>query len=116
MSKKLAEPGPDPAQHQLIKLTAKQLDIYALIDSGAPVSLLSQDTYNQLGDEYKSALTTPAVKLHSVTGQAIEVVGTATVTFSMGDKLSMTHQFQIAKNLQPYKSILGLDFLANPKH
>ena len=97
-------------------MTTGQRDIYALIDSGAPVSLLSYERYSEIDADHKSSLSPPSVNLRSVTGQPLELVGTATLTFSMADNLQVTHQFHVAKNLQPYEAIIGLDFLAEPEH
>ena len=97
-------------------LTVRSQNIFALIDSGAPVSLLSYEAYNALEPDLKSTLSTPTVKLSSVTGQAIEVIGTAKITFFLTETLQVSHQFQVTKGLQPYEAILGLDFLANPSN
>ena len=112
MSKKLPGPGTEPAKHQLLKLSVGQRQIFALVDSGAPVSLLSSSTYHSLGQN--SILTPPSVNLKSVTGQQLEVVGTAEVTFNLAEALCVSHEFQITKNLEPYEAIIGLDFLADP--
>ena len=112
VSKKLPGPGTEPAKHQLLKLSVGQRQIFALVDSGAPVSLLSSSTYHSLGQN--SILTPPSVNLKSVTGQQLEVVGTAEVTFNLAEALCVSHEFQITKNLEPYEAIIGLDFLADP--
>ena len=115
MPKKRDGPGSDPAQHQLLKLTFEEHEIFALIDSGAPVSLLSHEAYCKI-EGCKTPLSTPTVNLKSVTGQPLEIVGTSAITFSIEKNLQVTHQFHVAKNLKPYQAILGLDFLANPSH
>ena len=94
----------------------EQHDTYALIDSGAPVSLLSYDEYNKIDEKFKSPLSMPSVALKSVTGQSLDVVGATSVTFFISEKLRVVHEFQVVKNLQPYEAILGLDFLAHPSH
>ena len=112
MSKKLPGPGTEPAKHQLLKLTVGQRQIFALVDSGAPVSLLKASTYHSLGQN--SIIAPPNVNLKSVTGQQLEVVGTAEVTFNIAEALCVSHEFQITKDIEPYEAIIGLDFLADP--
>ena len=90
--------------------------MFALVDSGAPVSLMSKEGYDAIDPNQKSPLSMPTAKLSSVTGQSIEVIGTATVTFFVSEDTQVAHLFHIASELQPYDVILGLDFLAKPEH
>ena len=63
LSKKRATPRPAPAEHQLLKMTIKEHHIFALVDSGAPVSLMSKEGYDAIDPDQKSPLPMLTAKL-----------------------------------------------------
>ena len=94
-----------------MRLSNQQGELYALIDSGASHSLMSQTTFDRLSSE---PLSVPEVSLKSVTGHPLEITGTCELTLQVQDKLQVTHRFHIVSDPMPYDAILGLDFLADP--
>ena len=78
-----------------------------LIDTGATRSCISESFFNTL--EGVQLLEIYGLRVISASGEAINVKGMATITFTI-DKTPFIHTFIICKNVkQPF--ILGLDFL-----
>ena len=94
-----------------MRLSNHQGELYALIDSGASHSLMSQATFDRL---FSEPLSVPEVSLKSVTGHPLEITGTCELTLEAHVKLQVTHRFHIVSDPMPYDAILGLDFLADP--
>ena len=73
---------------------------------------MDERVYHQMSDQ---PLHSTELLLKSVTGQTLEVLGSGEVTFSISPDHSLTHRFQVVRNLQPYEAILGLNFLSEPR-
>ena len=94
-----------------MRLSNQEGELFALIDSGASHSLMSENTFVRL---FTETLTPPEVDLKSVTGQHLNITGSCELTLNAQDNLQITHQFHIVSDPMPYDAIIGLDFLADP--
>ena len=85
---------------------------YALVDSGADISLISRETFEKI--DAKNVLefsTEDCIPLHSVSGEELENFGTAVLRVKMS-KFESTYKFQIIEGMNT-QCILGNDFLTD---
>ena len=83
---------------------------YALVDSGADISLMSKETFDKIAAENVLDFTTEEwVALQSASGHKIEAVGTAFLQVKLS-KFSQPYRFQVIDGLHT-QCILGNDFL-----
>ena len=86
----------------------------ALVDTGADLSLLDSRVYEKIDKERKSNLVEERfIKLKSVTGQNIQILGKSLVHFKIQDK-EFSFIFSVVENLRK-DVIIGDDFLINCK-
>ena len=73
---------------------------YALVDSGADISLMSKETFDKIAAENVLDFTTEEwVALQSASGHKIEAVGTAFLQVKLS-KFSQPYRFQVIDGLQ----------------
>ena len=84
-------------------------EIQFLVDTGATVTCLSSDIWNQTADEQKPKLEEPNRKLMSVGGQALPVWGILTTEVDI-EGHPITCQLQVVEIQE--EAVLGLDLLS----
>ena len=94
-----------------MRLSNEKGEFYALIDSGASHSLISEERFGRL---FSETLKSPEIDLKSVTGQHLKITGACELKLQVHDNLQVTHRFHIVSDSMPYDAIIGLDFLADP--
>ena len=83
---------------------------YALVDSGADISLISKETFDKIPRKHiREFSTTDCTPLQSVCGNKLENFGTAVLQVSIAG-FNQPYRFQIVKGLKN-ECILGNDFL-----
>jgi len=82
--------------------------ILALCDTGSVVSLLDIRTFTAIQQQYRSVILVKptSLRLHSVTGNDLQVSGRCTLSIGELPK----QEYILVRNL-PYPVILGADFL-----
>ena len=95
---------------KLCPLSFGKLKLSALLDTGADASLVSYTLFKKLSHKLKSHLQHPRNKLHSVTGDPLDIVGTSNLKFKFGNK-QLLFRFYVVRSL-PKSLILGSDFLS----
>ena len=85
---------------------------YALVDSGADISLISKETFDKIPRKnIHDFSTTDCIPLQSVSGHRLKNFGTATLQVSISG-FDQPFKFQIVEGLKN-QCILGTDFLTN---
>ena len=85
---------------------------YALVDSGADISLISKETFDKIPRKHiRDFSTTNCIPLQSVSGHRLKIFGTATLQVSISG-FDQPFNFQIVEGLKN-QCILGTDFLTN---
>jgi len=85
---------------------------YALVDSGADISLISRETFNKIPKKHIHEFsTTNCTPLQSVSGHKLENFGTAVLQVSIAG-FDQSYRFQIVNGLKN-QCILGNDFLTD---
>ena len=85
---------------------------YALVDSGADISLISKETFDKIPRKHiRDFSTTDCIPLQSVSGHRLKSFGTATLQVSISG-FDQPYKFQIVEGLKN-QCILGTDFLTN---
>lgn len=85
---------------------------YALVDSGADISLISRETFNKIAAKNKFEFSTQnCVPLQTASEHKINNFGTVVLEVKM-DKFSKLYRFQIIESLKS-ECIIGNDFLSH---
>ena len=84
--------------------------IYALVDSGADVSLISENCFKKIQNKYiVSYVKLADIAMKGVTGHSIQVLGRARILVCVGRE-QVAHEFYVVSN-STKPMILGSDFL-----
>ena len=97
-----------------MKVVVNNVNVEALLDSGASISCLSQKFYHSCPMRNNSKLNPSSVSsIQGVSGQLLQVVGQVTIPV-VANRLKLLHTFQVIKDL-PKSVILVVDFLSEHK-
>ena len=89
----------------------QNFQLRALVDTGAALSLLKADIYNNL--KYRPKLQRTDVSLQSANGSSIKVLGSIDLDFKIAG-IKLKHEFIVVTDLNR-NIILGRDFLMKNK-
>jgi predicted aspartyl protease len=78
-----------------------------LVDTGASISILPLDLYEELTDQVKSIIAPTTMTIRTGNSGKVDVRGTAKITFEIDGK-PFTYEFYICADCK--KPILGFDF------
>ena len=97
---------------KLCPLVIGRRELFALLDTGADISLISEKTFKILDRKFCSPIVRDSkIKLASVTGEPLKVLGNSHIKFKFGNK-HLSFDFVVVKKLGK-SLILGSDFLTN---
>ena len=80
----------------------------ALIDSGAPISLLHHSTYQHIEDSFKTPIQPTTAKLNTTNSSPMTALGMTALYLRIAD-FKFTHNFVICNRLPDTKIIFGID-------
>ena len=80
----------------------------ALIESGAPISLLRYSTYQHLDDCFKTPIQPTTAKLNTADGLPMTALGMTVLHLRIAD-FKFTHNFIICNRLPDTEIIFGID-------
>ena len=89
------------------RINIKQHTFRALVDTGADVSLISEDVYNKIG---KRELSESSIELSTVDGGVLTVLGEIVIEIQIGSQRRL-HCFCVVRGITT-NVILGCDFIA----
>ena len=95
----------------------KNIQICSLLDSGASISLLSPDLFEQIkSTDIKIKYLSRSVNIHTLNNQTIPFRNCIQITFKV-ENIFVTGTFYVTQNViqRPYKMIIGFDFLKHNK-
>lgn len=103
-------------QLPIIKIIVGNMDIPALLDSGASCSLLSLDTFNKIKSLIKIKYLSKSVTIKAVSGENVNFIFCTEFTFKILNK-NFRHLFFVTKfpPHSQYKALLGFEWL-NKNH
>jgi len=96
-----------------VKIKAGNLEMLALFDTGAEVSLISEQIYNKIEDQSKGPIAKCNIKVAGVAGNQVETVGWTMLRLLVGNKLFEADFIVIPENTIKHDAILGIDFQSN---
>ena len=98
----------DPNCPQL-KLNTNGKSLNAVLDTGAKVSLINKQLFDQIPRKCKTALHPSILKLVAANMSKIDNAGVSDITFQLGNT-TFTHKFVVSKSLGK-EILLGIDFV-----
>ena len=98
----------DPNCPQL-KLNTNGKSLNAVLDTGAKVSLINKQLFDQIPRKYKTALHPSILKLVAANMSKIDNARVSDITFQLGNT-TFTHKFVVSKSLGK-EILLGIDFV-----
>ena len=94
---------------KLCPVKFEDFKIFALVDSGADVSVISETSFKRIKAAHiLSFASTFDLSLKGVTGHGLQIVGKAKLKFQIGEQ-SLIHEFYVVNN-STKQMILGSDF------
>ena len=100
----------DPNCPQL-KLNTNGKSLNAVLDTGAKVSLINKQLFDQIPHKCKTALRPSILWLVAANMSEIDNAGVSDITFQLGNT-TFTHKFVVSKSLGK-EILLGIDFVYN---
>ena len=89
---------------QTILTTINDKQVHSFIDSGAGKSLIRYDTLATLTKDNPIHIKKPFVKLVTVTGDPVELVGSVTLNLFLGNS-EIIHNFHVAKTTEKNETV-----------
>ena len=98
----------------LIKILG--IDVIAMLDSGASVSLLQSDVFHRIQNDKSIKFHKLDINVQSVTGDKLNISRCVSLIVNLGNK-TIRHRFYIVENSlsAQYQAILGYEFLKQHK-
>ncbi len=81
----------------------------ALIDSGSSITCINENIYDAIPHAQKNKLLPCHLKLSSVSGDPLIILGQTSIPFTIDRKITVSHNTLIVKNINS-PCILGIDF------
>ena len=103
-----------PIQTPIVKINFNNNSVWAIVDTGADISIMSEEFFNQLPQNYSKELGPPRLtELKGVTGHSLATLGTSNLQFNI-EQTNVTVCFEVVKGITRH-ILLGSDFLAQTK-
>ena len=98
----------DPDCPQL-KLNVNGQNMNAVLDTGAKVTLINKQLFDQIPQKCKTPLCPSILKLRAANMSEIDNAGVSDITFKLGNTM-FCHKFVVSKSLGK-EILLGVDFI-----
>ena len=95
---------------KLCRLSFGKKRLFALVDSGADISLITSHVLKSLPRDCVTTIRDTSIHVSGVTGKSLSILGAVKLNFSIG-KSSLSHVFYVVKEMTK-PAILGADFLS----
>lgn len=96
----------------IIKIKIGSLELFALIDTGASISIIETSTFKRISQQFVKKQQDPSINILSLSGQEIKTAGFYELNLQIGHE-NVKHSFFLStQNFNaPYQVIIGFDFL-----